>query len=105
MAALQALGLLAVRAVAKVAALAASGGSLPLTKRILVGVGMQPLSATAVFMAYELVALYPEIGRSALTLPLFAAALMDIAGPALCRVALVRSGETVAGKKAKGGIA
>lgn len=104
-AALQAFGLLAARAGAKVAALAASGGSLPLAKRILVGVGMQPLSATAVFMAYELVALYPEIGRSALTLPLFAAALMDIAGPALCRFALVRSGETVTGKKAKGGIA
>jgi hypothetical protein len=94
-----------VRALAKVAALAASGGSLPLAKRILVGIGMQPLSATAVFMAYELAGLYPEIGRSALTLPLFAAALMDIAGPALCRFALVRSGETVDSDKAKGGIA
>ena len=104
-AALQALGLLVVRALAKVAALAASGGSLPLAKRILVGIGMQPLSATAVFMAYELAGLYPEIGRSALTLPLFAAALMDIAGPALCRFALVRSGETVDSDKAKGGIA
>ena len=104
LAALQALGLLAVRAVAKIAAMAASGGTLPLAKRILVGVGMQPLSATAVFMAYELAGLYPEIGRSALTLPLFAAALMDIAGPALCRFALVRSGETVASDKAKGGI-
>lgn len=42
-------------------------------------------------MAYELAGLYPEIGRSALTLPLFAAAIMDIAGPALCRLALVKS--------------
>ena len=67
--------------------------SLPLAKRLLVGVGIQPLSETAVFMAYELAGLYPEIGRSALALPLFAAALMDIAGPALCRLALVRSGE------------
>ena len=34
-----------------------------------------------------------RIGRSALALPLFAAAIMDLAGPALCRLALVRSGE------------
>ena len=75
----QAVGLLVVRALAK---------------RLLVGVGIQPLSATAVFMAYELAGLYPEIGRSALTLPLFAAAIMDLGGPALCRFALLRAGET-----------
>jgi len=45
-------------------------------------------------MAYELAGLYPEIGRSALTLPLFAAAIMDLGGPALCRFALLRAGET-----------
>lgn len=101
---LQALGLLAVRAMAKIAALAWAGGSLPLAKRVLVGIGIQPLSATAVFMAYELAGLYPEIGRSALSLPLLAAAMMDIAGPALCRFALVRSGETVVNDKAKGGV-
>ena len=81
-----------------------SGGSLPWPKRLLVGMGIQPLSATAVFMAYELAGLYPEIGRSALSLPLLAAAMMDIAGPALCRFALVRSGETVVSDKAKGGV-
>lgn len=102
---LQALGLLVVRAIAKVGALAWSGGSLPLPKRILVGIGIQPLSATAVFMAYEIASLYPEIGRSALTLPLFAAALMELAGPALCRLALRKSGETEAGAASKGGIA
>jgi len=102
---LEALGLLIVRALAKVAALAWAGGGLPLAKRILVGVGIQPLSATAVFMAYELAGLYPEIGRSALALPLFAAAIMEIAGPALCRFALLRSGETVEDDKSKGGIA
>lgn len=101
----QALGLLLVRAIAKIAALAWAGGSLPLAKRVLVGIGIQPLSATAVFMAYELAGLYPEIGRSALSLPLLAAAMMDLAGPALCRFALVRSGETVETDKTKGGIA
>ncbi len=42
---------------------------------MLVGIGIQPLSATAVFMAYEIAGLYPEIGRSSLSLPLFAAAI------------------------------
>ena len=102
---IQAVGLLAVRAVAKVAALAWSGGSLSLAKRVLIGIGIQPLSATAVFMAYELAGLYPEIGRSALTLPLFAAAIMDIAGPALCRYALVKSGEAKETSNSSGGIA
>lgn len=102
---IQAIGLLIVRALAKVAALAWSGGNLPMSKRLLVGLGIQPLSATAVFMAYELTGLYPEIGRVALALPLFAAALMDIVGPALCRFALVRAGEVSAGGPAKGGVA
>lgn len=101
---LYALGLLAVRAAAKVAALFVAGGDLSPQKRLLVGVGIQPLSATAVFMAYELTALYPEVGRSSLLLALFAAAIMEIAGPALCRLALVRSGETEAGAKNTGGI-
>ena len=102
LAGLQAVGLLLVRAAAKAAALAWSGSSLPLPKRLLVGVGIQPLSATAVFMAYEIAGLYPEVGRSALALPLFAAAMMELAGPALCRLALSRSGECGAGEK--GGI-
>jgi len=102
---LQALGLLVVRAAAKTAALAWSGGSLPLRKRLLVGVGIQPLSATAVFMAYEIASLYPEIGRSALALPLFSAAIMELAGPALCRLALRQSGECEGGGEAQGGIA
>lgn len=100
---LQALGLLLVRAAAKAAALTWSGGSLPLAKRLLVGIGIQPLSATAVFMAYEIASLYPDIGRSALALPLFAAAMMELVGPALCRLALNRSGESGVGQK--GGIA
>lgn len=102
---LQALGLLAVRALAKLAAQALSGGSLPRNKRLLVGIGIQPLSATAVFMAYELAQLYPEIGLSALALPLFAAAIMELAGPALCRLALRRSGECATDTQGKGGIA
>lgn len=103
---LQAIGLLIVRAVAKVAALAwAGGGGLGVAKRVLVGIGIQPLSATAVFMAYEIAGLYPEIGRSSLSLPLFAAAIMDLAGPALCRFALVRSGETAATDNSKEGVA
>jgi NhaP-type Na+/H+ or K+/H+ antiporter len=101
----QALGLLAVRAAAKTAALAWSGGSLPLRKRLLVGLGIQPLSATAVFMAYEIVGLYPDIGRAALALPLFAAAIMELAGPALCQFALRRSGECAAPTERQGGIA
>ncbi|HNO73314.1 MAG TPA: hypothetical protein PKL18_06315, partial [Accumulibacter sp.] len=102
---LQAVGLLIVRAVAKVAALAWAGGGLGVAKRVLVGIGIQPLSATAVFMAYEIAGLYPEIGRSSLSLPLFAAAIMDLAGPALCRFALVRSGETAATDNSKEGVA
>ena len=105
LAGLQALGLLLVRAAAKAAALAWSGGSLPLPKRLLVGMGIQPLSATAVFMAYELASLYPEVGRSALTVPLFAAAMMELAGPALCRLALRRSGECENEAGERGGIA
>jgi len=101
---LQALGLLVVRAMAKVAALVWSGGSLHLIKRVLIGIGIQPLSSTAVFMAYELASLYPEIGRSALTLPFFAAAIMDIAGPAFCRFALIRAGETEKSLETKGGV-
>jgi Kef-type K+ transport system membrane component KefB len=102
---LQALGLLLVRSVAKVTAMAWSGGSLPLPKRLLVGMGIQPLSATAVFMAYELASLYPEVGRTALTLPLFAAAMMELAGPALCRLALQKSGECERTATDRGGIA
>jgi Kef-type K+ transport system membrane component KefB len=105
LAGLQALGLLLVRAAAKAGAMAWSGGSLPLPKRLLVGMGIQPLSATAVFMAYEIASLYPEVGRSALTLPLFAAAMMELVGPALCRLALDRSGECESGDRSKGGIA
>ena len=105
LAGLQALGLLLVRAAAKAGAMAWSGGSLPLPKRLLVGMGIQPLSATAVFMAYELASLYPEVGRSALTLPLFAAAMMELAGPALCRLALRRSGECENEAGERGGIA
>lgn len=91
---LLAVGLLLVRALAKVLALLASGSSLGWRKCLWVGLGIQPLSATAVFMAYEIAGLYPDVGRSALTLPLFAAALMELAGPALCRMALDRSGES-----------
>lgn len=101
---LYALGLLLARALAKVAALYVAGGELPPAKRLLVGVGIQPLSATAVFMAYEVAGLYPEVGRQALLLPLFAAAIMEIAGPALCRTALLRAGETEVSGKETGGI-
>jgi len=102
---LQALGLLVVRALAKLAAFVWTGSGLPMAKRLLVGIGIQPLSATAVYMAYEIAGLYPEIGRSALALPLFAAAMMEIAGPALCRFALVRAGETANKNRDPGGIA
>lgn len=102
--ALQALGLLLARAGAKMAAAFIGGRDLPHAKRLWVGIGIQPLSATAVFMAYEIASLYPEVGRSALLLPLFAAAIMEIAGPVLCRLALVRSGETAGDGERKGGI-
>ena len=101
---LQAVGLLLVRALAKLLSLALSGGSLPLGKRLLAGVGIQPLSATAVFMAFEISRLYPEIGPSALVLAFLAAAIMDIAGPVLCRFALNRAGETANEKVAPGGV-
>lgn len=91
----QALGLLLVRTAAKVLALQWAGGSLNRRRRLLVGLGIQPLSATAVFMVYELAALYPEVGRSALALPLFAAAIMELLGPVLCRWSLRQAGESL----------
>ncbi|MDR3299674.1 MAG: cation:proton antiporter [Candidatus Accumulibacter sp.] len=98
----QALGLLLVRAAAKLLAMTLSGGALSIGKRLLVGIGIQPLSATAVFMAFEISRYYPEIGNSALQLAFFAAAIMDFAGPVLCRLALNRAGETVAGNESGG---
>ncbi|MCK6410847.1 MAG: cation:proton antiporter [Azonexus sp.] len=99
---LQALALLAVRATAKILALLSAGGSLSRHKRLLVGVGIQPLSATAVFMVYELASLYPEVGGPALALPLFAAAIMELLGPVLCRWALRQAGESL--EEGKGNI-
>lgn len=99
---LQAIGLLLVRASAKLLALQWAGGSLSRRRRLLVGLGIQPLSATAVFMVYELAALYPEVGRSALALPLFAAAIMELLGPVLCRWSLRQAGESL--EQRKGGI-
>jgi Kef-type K+ transport system membrane component KefB len=99
----QALGLLLVRAAAKLLAMALSGGTLPVGKRLLAGVGIQPLSATAVFMVFEAGRLYPEIGNVSLQLAFFAAAIMDVAGPILCRFALNRAGETAVEKEIPGG--
>jgi Kef-type K+ transport system membrane component KefB len=99
----QAIGLLLVRAATKLLAMALSGGALSGGKRLLVGIGIQPLSATAVFMAFEIGRLYPEIGNSALQLAFLAAAIMDIAGPVLCRLALNRAGETAVEKEVPGG--
>lgn len=102
---LQALGLLAVRGAAKMLAVVYVGaGALNRSRRVLVGLGIQPLSATAVFMAMELAVLYPEIGRAALVLPLFAAALMEFAGPVLCRLAFVRAGEAGESSDRSGGV-
>jgi Kef-type K+ transport system membrane component KefB len=100
----QAIGLLLARAAAKLLAMAASGGALPMSKRLLTGIGIQPLSATALFMAFEISRLYPDSGNQALRLAFFAAAIMDIAGPLLCRYALNRAGETAAEKESSGGI-
>ena len=88
---LQALGLVLVRGLAKFAGVLASGRrDLPPGRRALVGLGIQPLSATAIVMAAELIAIFPEVGAQALLLPLLAAALMEFAGPQLCRLALQR---------------
>lgn len=97
-----ALGLLLVRALAKCLVVASLDRDLPFRKRWCVGLGIQPLSATAIFMAYELVGLYPEVGRSALALPLFAATIMELIGPLLCRQALRRSGEAAEDDRPKG---
>ncbi|WP_374491321.1 cation:proton antiporter [Zoogloea sp.] len=93
---LLALGLLLVRGAAKFAGVLWAGQrDLPMAKRRLVGLGIQPLSATAIFMAAEIVGIYPEVGSQALLLPLLAAALMEFIGPQLCRHALQKAGETV----------
>lgn len=92
---LQAIGLIAVRGLAKLAGVVLTGRhDLPAAKRRLVGIGIQPLSATAIFMGAELAAIYPEVSGQALLLPLLAAALMELAGPQLCRYALKQAGET-----------
>lgn len=100
----QVLGLLLVRGLAKFGGVTLFGqADLPMAKRRLVGLGIQPLSATAIFMAAELAAIYPEVSGQALVLPLLAAAVMEFIGPQLCRAALVRAGETApatAGDKA-----
>lgn len=91
----QVLGLLLVRGLAKFGGVTLVGqADLPMAKRRLVGLGIQPLSATAIFMAAELTAIYPEVSGQALVLPLLAAAVMEFIGPQLCRAALVRAGET-----------
>ena len=92
--AFQAIALLVVRALAKLLAISVLGSHLPASKRLMIGIGIQPLSATAVFMIYELAALYPEIGRPALQLALLSAALMDLIGPALCQFSLTHARET-----------
>ncbi|MBS0347603.1 MAG: cation:proton antiporter [Proteobacteria bacterium] len=92
---LQALGLIVVRGLAKFAGVLVTGRQdLPIAKRRLVGIGIQPLSATAIFMAAELAGIYPEVSGQALLLPLLAAALMEFAGPQMCRYALNKAGET-----------
>lgn len=102
---LQAIGLLVVRAAAKLAGVFYGGGAdLERSKRLLVALGIQPLSSTAVFMTMELAALYPEFGRPALALPLFAAALMEFGGPVLCKLAFVKAGETDEERSRHGGI-
>lgn len=102
---LQAIGLLAVRAGAKALGVLKIGSSeLSYPKRVLVALGIQPLSATAVFMTFELTSLYPEVGRPALALPLFAAALMEFAGPVLCKLAFVKAGEADEAQERRGGI-
>ena len=102
---LQALGLLAVRAVAKLlGAFFVGTADLSRSKRVFVGLGIQPLSSTAVFMTMELAALYPEVGGPALTLPLFAAALMELPGPILCKLAFVKAGEVDERRVRNGGV-
>ena len=98
----QALGLLLARAAAKLLAMVLSGGTLPVVKRLLAGVGIQPLSATTLLMAFEMGRFYPEIGAS-LQLAFLAAAIMEIAGPVLCRLALNRAGETAVEREIPGG--
>lgn len=91
---LQAVGLILVRGVAKFVGVVATGRrDLPLARRSLVGLGIQPLSATAIFMAVELALIYPEVSTQAMLLPLLAAALMEFVGPQLCRQAFVAAGE------------
>ncbi|MDR2789339.1 MAG: cation:proton antiporter [Candidatus Accumulibacter sp.] len=99
----QAFGLLLFRAAAKLAAMLLSGGTLPVGKRLLVGVGIQPLSATTMLMALEMGRFYPEIGVSALQLAFLSAAIMEIAGPVLCHLALNRANEAAAERKIPGG--
>ncbi len=82
------------RGLAKFIGVMATGREdLSVQRRRLLGLGVQPLSATAVFMAAELAAFYPEVSVQALLLPLLAAALMEFIGPQLCRRAFVLAGE------------
>lgn len=67
---------------------------LPARQRRLVALGIQPLSATAIFMAMELHATFPEVAGQPLLIPLIATAMMEMIGPTLSRRAMVAAGET-----------
>lgn len=90
----QALGLLLARALAKLLAMTLADRGQPIRQRLLTGIGLQPMSATALFMILEIIRLYPESGSTPLQLAFFTAAIMNFVGPALCRYALGGAGET-----------
>jgi Kef-type K+ transport system membrane component KefB len=66
---------------------------LPARQRRLVGLGIQPLSATAIFMAVDLQTTFPEVASQPLLIPLIATAMMEMVGPTLSRRAMVAAGE------------
>ena len=91
---IDAVALLCLRGMAKYVGAWVGCRDLPVRQRRLVGLGIQPLSATAIFMAVELQATFPEVASQPLLIPLIAAAMMEILGPTLSRRAMVAAGET-----------
>jgi Kef-type K+ transport system membrane component KefB len=69
-------------------------GGVPPSKGLLVTVALQPLSTTAVVLALDTAALYPQDATALTAVVLTAVALLELAGPLAVQFALKRANET-----------
>ncbi|HEX4620000.1 MAG TPA: cation:proton antiporter, partial [Myxococcaceae bacterium] len=66
-------------------------GGLPLQRGVLVTLALQPLSATAVVLALDAAALYPDDGGQLTAVVLSAVALLELVGPLAVQFAIQRA--------------